>query len=209
MNKNIDKIIDYFEQKYGTEPICFLDYTTDFELLFATMLSAQCTDDRVNMVTKTLFKKYKTLEDYANADIKDLENTINSISFYKNKAKYIKESAKLILKNNSTLPNSMEELTKLPGVGRKTANLIMAHIFQTPSVIVDTHVARISNRLNLTTNSNPDKIEKDLKKILPVNKYSAFNHQAISFGREICNARNPKCSICKLKKYCSYKNKKC
>jgi endonuclease-3 len=158
------------------------------------MLSAQCTDERVNQVTATLFKKYKSVEDFANADLSELEQDIHSVGFYHNKAKNVIATAKIIHeKYNDELPSSLEELTSLAGVGRKTANVIRGNIFNDPSIVVDTHVKRISNKLGFTKESDPLKIEMDLMKVLPKDHWILYNIQIITFGREICIARKPAC----------------
>lgn len=207
ISKKTKDIISYFNEKYGTDIRCFLhfDYNKPYELLFATILSAQCTDERVNMVTKTLYKKYPTLESFANADLKEMEEDIHSTGFYHNKAKNIIACAKVLLeKYNGEVPSDIDELVQLPGVGRKTANVIRGNIYNTPSIVVDTHVKRISNRLSYTDSDDPEKVEHDLEKALPKDEWILWNLQVISFGREICTARNPKCELCGIRKYCRY-----
>jgi endonuclease-3 len=187
---------------------CTLDFGTPLELLVATQLAAQCTDDRVNIVTKNLFKKYRSAEDYAGADILELEQDIRPTGFFRNKAKNIKECCiKLLRDYNGMVPDNMEALLSLPGVGRKTANVILSTVFSKPGVIVDTHCRRLSNRIGLTKAQNPDIIERDLMKILPKSEWANFSHYLVYHGREICQARRPKCEICNILPYCEYGNK--
>lgn len=203
MTKKIKVIIERLNKEYGlfTEPT--LDYGTPYELLIATMLSAQCTDERVNMVTKDLFKKYTSVEDFANADIKELEKDIHSVGFYHAKATHIIEACKRLHEvYNDEVPSDIEDLTSLSGVGRKTANVVRTHVFKIPSIVVDTHVKRISNRLGMTMEQDPVKIEFDLMKKLPKEQWSAINLQLITLGRSICTARKPKCGECFLYDMC-------
>lgn len=203
IKKRTLEIIKIFDKTYGTEKICYLNYNKDYELLIATMLSARCTDIRVNKITDILFKKYKSLEDYKNAKTVDIEQIIKTAGLYKTKAHNIKEMCSILLeKYNGIVPSDIEDLIKLPGVGRKTANVIRGNIYDIPSVVVDTHVNRISNRLGLTKSSDPIVIEKDLMKELPKDHWIIYNIQIITFGRTICLARNPKCNLCMLKKFC-------
>jgi len=204
--KNINKILDLLDKNYfGLK--CYLNYEFDWQLLIATILSAQCTDDRVNLVTRDLFNKYKNLDDFANADKNILEQDIKSTGFYKHKAKYIILCSQELIKKNKIMPNDICELIKLPGVGRKTANVIRSHVFNIPSIVVDTHVMRVSKRLGFTKNNYADQIEQDLIKILPEKNWIRYNLQIISHGRKICRARKAKCSECFLKNLCEYKNK--
>lgn len=177
--------------------------------MIATMLSAQCTDARVNIVTKDLFKKYDTVEKFANADLKELEQDIKPTGFYHNKAKNIISCTNtLVQKYNGEVPDSLEDLTALAGVGRKTANVIRGNIFNQPSIVVDTHVKRISKRLGLTKEDDPEKVEFELMKVLPKDHWILYNIQIITFGRQICFARGPKCEECFLTDYClEYKEK--
>lgn len=169
----------------------------------ATILSAQCTDERVNKVTPILFKKYNCVRDYANADIKEFQKEIRSTGFYKNKAKSIINCCKeLLARYNSLVPHELSELIKLPGIGRKTANVILGNCFGIPSIVVDTHVKRLSYRLGLTNNTDPEKIEFDLMGIIPKDNWIHFSNALIFHGRRICHARSPKCNICILGKYC-------
>ncbi len=198
------KVIDLLEKEYANTKTA-LKYIKPLELLIATILSAQCTDKRVNIVTKSLFKKYLTIDDYANAELKELEEEIRSTGFYRSKAKYIKKSAQMInSKYESKVPRTMEELIKLPGVARKTANIVLFNAFGIISgVAVDTHVKRLSKRIGFTKNKDPNKIEVDLMKIVPPKKWMKISDLLIFHGREICNARKPKCLECVLNKICS------
>ena len=203
MKKRTRQILDILDEQYGTEYRCYLNYETPWQLLIATMLSAQCTDARVNIVTESLFKKYPSAFAFANADLKELEQDIKPTGFYHNKAKNIISCMKDIMdKYGGEVPKSLEELTSLAGVGRKTANVIRGNIYHEPSVVVDPHVKRISNRLGLTKNQDPEKIEQDLMKELPKDHWILYNIQIITFGRTICTARSPRCEECFLQKYC-------
>ena len=197
------EILAILDEQYGREYVCYLNYETPWQLLIATMLSAQCTDARVNIVTADLFQKYDTLEKFANADLKELEQDIKPTGFYHNKAKNIIACTRdLLYRFGGEVPRSLEDLTSLAGVGRKTANVIRGNIYHDPSVVVDTHVKRISRRLGLTKNEDPEKIETDLMKELPKDHWILYNIQIITFGRSICTARSPKCEQCFLQKYC-------
>ena len=189
--------------------MCYLNHENALQLLIATMLSAQCTDARVNIVTESLFKKYITAEDFANADLKELEKEIHSTGFYHNKAKNIIACCKqLVEKYNGEVPNDLEALTNLAGVGRKTANVVRGNIFHEPSVVVDTHVKRISKKLGLTKNDDPVKVEFDLMKELPKDWWILWNIHIIRLGRTICKAPTPKCEECFLQELCpEYKKK--
>lgn len=201
--KNVKKVLELLDEHYTTEYKCYLNHDNAWQLLIATMLSAQCTDARVNIVTKDLFKKYSDLESFADADIKELEKDIKSTGFYHNKAKNIIECAKrLVTDFNGNVPKTIEELTSLAGVGRKTANVIRGNIYNEPSIVVDTHVKRISRKLGFTKEEDPEKIEYDLMKVLPKDHWILFNIQIITHGRSICPARNPKCEQCFLYDYC-------
>ena len=203
MTKRTKEILDRLDEKYTREKKCYLNHDNAWQLLIATMLSAQCTDARVNIVTKDLFVKYDTVEKFANADLKELEQDIKSTGFYHNKAKNIIACAKqLVEKHTGEVPKTIEELTSLAGVGRKTANVIRGNIYDDPSIVVDTHVKRISKRLGFTKNEDPEKIEYDLMKVLPKDHWILYNIQIITFGRQICTARNPKCDECFLTEYC-------
>ena len=204
MKKRTKEILAILDEQYGREYVCYLNYETPWQLLIATMLSAQCTDARVNLVTADLFQKYDTLEKFASADLKELEQDIKPTGFYHNKAKNIIACTRdLLYKFGGEVPRSLEDLTSLAGVGRKTANVIRGNIYHDPSVVVDTHVKRISRRLGLTKNEDPEKIETDLMKELPKDHWILYNIQIITFGRSICTARSPKCEQCFLQKYCS------
>ena len=209
MNKRTKAILDALDERYGTDVFCHLNFETPGQLLIATMLSAQCTDARVNLVTKDLFQKYKSIEDFANADLKELEQDIHSTGFYHNKAKNIIACCqRLHYEYHDEVPSSIEELTGLAGVGRKTANVVRGHIFHEPSIVVDTHVKRISRRLGFTKEEDPVKVEFDLMKVIPKDHWILYNMQIISFGREICKAPTPKCEECFLVEYCKSKDKK-
>lgn len=208
LKKKAERITDALAGEYGTDFKCFLNHETPWQLLIATILSAQCTDDRVNEVTAKLFKKYTHLEDFARADAAELEKDIYSTGFYRNKAKNIIECAKqLLAQYNGEVPKSIEELTNLAGVGRKTANVIRGNIYEEPSIVVDTHVKRVSKRLGLTKEEDPVRVEFDLMEILPKERWIAYNLQIVTHGRSICTARNPKCMACFLKDDCDYYKK--
>lgn len=197
--QNIGNIFD----KIYEDAECSLEYRTPLQLLISTILAAQCTDARVNIVTKTLYEKYKNVYDFANADLEELQEDIKSTGFYRNKAKNIILTCKsLIEKYNGEVPNSMEELLKLPGVGRKTANLILNDVFGIPGVVVDTHAKRLSKRMGLTDFDDPEKVEKDLMECLPKENWGKFCHQLVYHGRAICTARNPKCESCPVLNFC-------
>ncbi|MCL2353373.1 MAG: endonuclease III [Defluviitaleaceae bacterium] len=199
----IKLVLEALNSRYPFEDKCYLNYTHPHELLIATILSAQCTDDRVNIVTESLFKKYPTIEAFAAADLKEMEKDVYQTGFYKNKAKNIITCANQLLeRHEGVLPSSVEELTALAGVGRKTANVVRCHIFKMPSVVVDTHVMRISRRLGFTKNQDPVKIEFDLMKTLPKESWIRYNHQVIALGREICKAPNAKCELCFMTDFC-------
>ena len=182
---------------------CTLDYGEPYELLIATRLAAQCTDARVNIVTKELFAKYPTLEAFANADLAELEQDVKPCGFYRTKAKsIIVMSQRLISDFGGVVPDTMEELLSLSGVGRKTANLILGDVYGKPAVVTDTHCIRITGRLGLTKNTEPHKVEDDLRKLLPPDKSNDFCHRVVEFGRDICKARSPKCGECPLNTFC-------
>ena len=194
--------IEVLKKEYP-EAICSLNASNPFELLVAVRLSAQCTDARVNIVTPALFEKYKTLDDYCNADVKDIEKIIHSCGFYKSKAESIIDMAKGVRDRfGGTVPDNIEDLTSLNGVGRKTANLIVGDVYGKESIVVDTHMIRIANRIGLVTEKDPKKIEFALKKIVPANEGSDFCHRIVLFGRDICSARKPKCDICPMEFNC-------
>jgi endonuclease-3 len=197
------KIIELLEKEHRDAKIA-LNHTNPLELLIATILSAQCTDERVNIVTKTLFKKYRSVEDYAGADLKELEQDIRSTGFYRNKARNIKKCCQMILdKFGSQVPKTMEEILELPGVARKTANIVLSNAYGVvEGIAVDTHVRRLSRRLRLTANDNPDKIEQDLMKLVPKSKWMRFTELLIFHGRKTCTAKRPKCETCVVNKLC-------
>ena len=185
------------------DALCSLNASNPFELLVAVRLSAQCTDARVNLVTPALFEKYKTFDDYANADLRDVENLIKSCGFYKNKACSIIGMAQKIRDDfGGVVPDNIEDLITLPGVGRKTANLIVGDVYGKEAIVVDTHMIRISNRIGLVNVKEPVKIEMALKKIIPPEEGSDFCHRIVLFGRDICSARKPKCDICPMAEIC-------
>lgn len=191
-------------EKVHSDAKIALNYSNPLELLVATILSAQCTDARVNIVTKSLFKKYRTAKDYANADLKQLEEEIKSTGFYHNKAKNIKKCCQMLMeKFNGRVPKTMDELLQLPGVARKTANIVLANGFGIiEGIAVDTHVRRVAKRLGLTDNDNPDKIEKDLMQIVPKNSWARITDLLIFHGRRICTAKHPNCAGCVLNDFC-------
>ncbi len=190
-------------REYGTEMMTYLHFETPWQLLFATILSAQCTDERVNMVTKDLYRKYKTIQDFADADLPELEKDIYSTGFYKNKAKNIKACAAALLERfNGEVPNDIDLLTSLPGVGRKTANVIRGNIYHEASIVVDTHVKRVSRLLGLTKETDPEKVEYALMKVLPRDQWILYNVQVIAVGRTWCISGRPKCEECILRECC-------
>ena len=185
-----------------------LNHKSPFELLVATILSAQCTDKQVNKVTKTLFNKLNTPYEFANVPMETLEALIHPTGFFRNKARHIIQCSKMLIdKYNGSVPETLDELVKLPGVGRKTANVILGAAFNTPGIVVDTHVGRIAQRLELTKNKDPVKIEFDLMKIIPENDWSDFSLRLVYFGRAVCKARKPECPSCPLLHLCPYPDK--
>ena len=203
MKQNTREILRLLDEQYGREYVCYLNHENAWQLLIATMLSAQCTDARVNIVTADLFKKYQSIEDFAKADLKELEQDIKPTGFYHNKAKKIIACCKKLRDEfGGEVPSTLEELTSLAGVGRKIANVIRGNIFNEPSVVVDTHVKRISKKLGLTKNDDPVKIEYDLMKELPKDHWILYNIQIITLGRTICKAPTPKCEECFLQQVC-------
>ena len=183
---------------------CELNFTNPLELLVATILSAQCTDRRVNIVTSELFKKFRSAADYANAPVPQIEDCIKTAGFYRNKARNIQACCrKLVEKHGGEVPRTMEELIHLDGVGRKTANVVLGHAFDTNvGVVVDTHVGRLSNRLGLTKETNPEKVEKELMKLVPREQWTLFSHWLIWHGRRRCMARKPDCAACEIRELC-------
>ncbi|UCG14997.1 MAG: endonuclease III [Deltaproteobacteria bacterium] len=202
--KNIPTILDILDKSYP-EAKCSLDFSNPLELLVATVLSAQCTDERVNRVTKSLFRKFTTAADYANADQDELEEDIRATGFFRNKAKSLKNcGAELLERFDGEVPSSLEELVSLPGIGRKTANVILGSAFNTPGIVVDTHVGRIAQRIGVTQHRDAVKIEFDLMELIPEDKWTIFSHQLIQHGRKICTARKPKCPVCPLLEHCDW-----
>ena len=205
MTKQTKEILELLDAHYGTDYRCYLNHENAWQLLFATILSAQCTDIRVNIVTKDLFVKYPSVEAFASAKLSEMEQDIHSTGFYHNKAKNIIACAgELINKYHGEVPSKMEQLIALPGVGRKTANVIRGNIFQEPSIVVDTHVKRVSKKLGLTQEDDPEKVEFELMKVLPKDHWILYNIQIISLGRQICKAPTPRCGECFLQKQCKY-----
>jgi endonuclease III len=200
----VAKVLPLLKKQYPTAK-CSLDHSSPLELLVATILSAQCTDDRVNIVTKKLFKKYKSAKDFARAPQQELEKDIQSTGFYRNKAKSIRGMAQSLLdKHDGKVPDTMDELVNLAGVGRKTANVVLGNAFgKNVGIVVDTHVTRVSNRLDLCDHeSDAVKIEQDLIQLVPQEDWTLWSHLLIFHGRQICQARKPKCEICPLLPYC-------
>jgi endonuclease III len=203
LRARVVQIIRALKKAYP-QATCALNHASPFELLIATILSAQCTDERVNIVTATLFRKYSKPEDYGAVPREELERDINSVTFFRNKARSIQEASRLLIeKYNGQIPQSLEELVELPGVGRKTANVVLGTAFGIPTgVVVDTHVSRLSQRLGLTANKQPEKIEADLIELLPKKDWIDFSHRLIWHGRRVCQARKPMCEKCGLEKFC-------
>ena len=203
MKKKVHSIIEILKQQYP-EALCALQYEKDYELMIAVRLSAQCTDARVNLVTPALFERYPTLQSLADASISDIEGYIHSCGFYRQKAKDIVYACQMLLEEfDGKVPGTMAELLKLPGVGRKTANLLLGDIYSVPgSVVCDTHCIRICGRLGLSQGTDPEKVEQQLRKILPPEESSDFCHRIVLFGRDICTARSPKCDRCPLSHLC-------
>lgn len=202
--QKVIEIIKIFDELYP-EAECTLDYKDPLQLLISTQLAAQCTDARVNIVAKTLFKKYKDVYAFAQADQEELENDIKSTGFYRNKARNIINCCRMLISEfNGKVPDNLEDMLKLPGVGRKTANLVLGDIFGIPGIVVDTHAKRLSNRIGLTKNSDPEKIEYDLMEVVPKSDWSKFCHQLVYHGRAVCNARKPKCDVCRICHLCDF-----
>ncbi len=204
MENKVQEIISLLKLRYPQAP-CALQYNKDYELMIAVRLSAQCTDARVNLVTPALFAAYPTLEAMAAADIRDVENFVHTCGFFRQKAKDIVLACQMLLNDyDGKVPDSMEKLLRLPGVGRKTANLLLGDLYGAPgSVVCDTHCIRISNRLGLARGKEPEKVEAQLRDILPPEESSDFCHRIVLFGRDICTARNPKCAQCPLSAHCT------
>ena len=202
MQKNINEIISILKDRYP-EALCALQYDKDYELMIAVRLSAQCTDARVNLVTPALFERFPTLDSFADADVAEVETLVHSCGFYKHKARDIVLACQMLReKYDCKVPDSMEELLKLPGVGRKTANLLLGDIYGQPAVVCDTHCIRIANRLGLAHGKEPEKVETQLRAVLPPEESSNFCHRIVLFGRDLCTARNPNCGDCPLRPYC-------
>ncbi len=203
MKQKVNAVIEALKNRYP-EPVCALQYEKDYELMIAVRLSAQCTDARVNMVTPALFAAYPTLEAMAAAPVQEVERYVHTCGFYRQKAKDIVAACQMLLtRYNGKVPDTMEELLRLPGVGRKTANLLLGDIYGVAgSVVCDTHCIRICGRLGLSKGKEPEKVEQQLRKILPPEESSDFCHRIVLFGRDICTARNPKCSQCPLAIHC-------
>jgi len=199
-------VVEKLKKTYP-EVKCTLNYSTPYEMLIATQMSAQCTDARVNIVTGDLFKKYPDLESFASADYEELCEDIRSIGFFRNKAKNIILTAQRLLDEyGGVVPDTMEDLLTLPGTGRKTANLVLGDIYKKPAVVVDTHCMRLSKRIGLTNEDTPEKIEKDLKKLIPPEEQLSLCHRFVNHGRLVCTARKPKCGLCEVREVCkSYK----
>ena len=198
----VDQIISVLKERYP-EALCALHYDKDYELMIAVRLSAQCTDARVNLVTPALFERFPTLDAFADAAISEVERYVHSCGFYKHKARDIVLACQMLREvYDRKVPDTMQELLKLPGVGRKTANLLLGDIYGQPAVVCDTHCIRIANRLGLAKGKEPEKVEAQLRAILPPDESSAFCHRIVLFGREICSARNPKCGECPLRPFC-------
>lgn len=204
-NSDINLFVQTLKSTYP-DAACSLNFKTPFQLVVAVMLSAQCTDERVNKTTPVLFEKCKTIDDFANIDICELEDIVHPCGFYKNKAKNIKKCAKQVLDDfNGIVPQNMNDLLSLAGIGRKSANVIMLEAFGILNgIAVDTHAKRISNRIGLSSESDPEKIEKDLLKVFPKEILKDINHLLVWHGRNTCDSRKPKCDICTVKKYCDY-----
>lgn len=205
--KDAIKIVEILKTTYP-DAKCSLDFNTPFEMLVAVCLSAQCTDDRVNKTTPSLFAEFDTPEEFANADIKELERLVHPCGFYKNKAKNLKAAGQKIVNDFSgEVPRTMDELVSIPGVGRKSANVIMLEAFNMPQgIAVDTHCKRIANRLGLSSETEPSKIEQDLLKLLPQKYYKDINHVFIWHGRSTCTSQSPKCNTCPVRSYCKFYN---
>ena len=200
--QNINEIISILKERYP-EALCALQYDKDYELMIAVRLSAQCTDARVNLVTPALFERFPTLDSFADADVAEVEKLVHSCGFYKHKARDIVLACQMLReKFDRKVPDSMDELLKLPGVGRKTANLLLGDIYGQPAVVCDTHCIRIANRLGLAHGKEPEKVETQLRAVLPPEESSAFCHRIVLFGRDLCTARSPKCGDCPLRPYC-------
>ena len=205
MQEKVRNIIEALKQDYP-DPKCALHYETDYQLMIAVRLSAQCTDERVNMITPALFARFPSLESFAQADVAEVETYVHSCGFYRHKARDIVLACQVLLsKHDGKVPDTMEELLALPGVGRKTANLLLGDLYGAPgSVVCDTHCIRISNKLGLAHGKEPEKVEKQLRAILPPEESSDFCHRIVLHGRAVCTARKPQCENCSLAKWCDF-----
>ena len=200
--KPVEQIIELLKERYP-EALCVLGYEKDYELMIAVRLSAQCTDARVNLVTPALFARFPTLESFAAAEPEDVEPYVRSCGFYKHKARDIVLACRMLLSDyGGRVPGSMEQLLRIPGVGRKTANLLLGDLYGKPAVVCDTHCIRIANRLGLASGKDPEKVEQQLRAILPPEESSDFCHRIVLFGRDVCTARNPACGECPLRPFC-------
>ena len=205
--QKVKEIIRIFDELYP-EAGCSLEYKDPLQLLIATQLAAQCTDARVNTVTPHLFQKYRNVYDFAGADLHELEEEIKSTGFYHNKARNIINCCRMIVEEfNGRIPENLDDMLKLPGVGRKTANLVLGDIFGIPGIVVDTHAGRLSNRIGLARSEDPKAIEFDLMKVVPREVWGKFCHQLVFHGRAVCNARKPKCAVCRIRDFCAYGQK--
>jgi len=199
---SIETLLQRLDAAYP-QASCALNYRSPLQLLIATILSAQCTDERVNKVTPSLFEKYKTAKDFADADLGELQEAIRPTGFFKNKAKAIKACCQKIVEDyGGEVPATLEEMVTLPGVGRKTANLVLGEVHHIPGIVVDTHVRRLAKRLGLTEHDDPEKIERDLMTLIPKERWTLFSHQLIHHGRQVCKARKPACDRCNLNDLC-------
>ena len=205
MQEKVMNIIEALKQDYP-DPACALHYKSDYQLMIAVRLSAQCTDERVNQVTPALFARFPSLEAFAQADISEVEEYVHSCGFYRHKARDIVLACQMLLeKHDGKVPGTMEELLALPGVGRKTANLLLGDLYNTPgSVVCDTHCIRISNKLGLAKGKEPEKVEQQLRTVLPPEESSDFCHRLVLHGRAVCTARKPQCETCSLAKWCDF-----
>ena len=205
MKETALKIVELLEQEYP-EALCSLEYEKDYELLFATRLAAQCTDERVNKVTPTLYSRYPSLEALAEAKLEDVEEIIRSCGFFHTKARDIIAASQMLLVDfGGVVPDNMEDLLKLPGVGRKTANIILGDIYRKPAVVTDTHCIRLANRMGLAVGKDPYKVEMQLAELIPPEKQSDFCHRLVLHGRAVCSARKPTCEVCTLHDVCAKK----
>lgn len=201
--ERLSGILEALDREYGTDMRCYLNHETPWQLLFSTIMSAQCTDARVNMVTEKLYKKYPDLKAFAEADLEELKRDIYQTGFYNNKARNIIACARVLLEEyGGEVPSDIDQLTKLPGVGRKTANVIRGNVYGIPSIVVDTHVKRISRKLGITDTDDPTKAEFELMDILPEDHWILWNIDLITLGRTICQAQRPDCAHCFLREYC-------